>query len=286
VIDASPKRSPADVARTAGWRVDILAYHSISDGRGPGCTAPGLFRQQLAVLADLGYTGVSLARFMEEVGAGGTISKRRVVLTFDDGLEDFAQVAWPELVARGWSATAFLPAAKMGGTVDWRPAGGMGGRRLMSWETAAALARADVELGAHGITHCDLTRLTPEAAQREIEESGRIIEERAGCRVESFAAPYGRTNARIRACIRRRYRVGVGTAMARAASNSDLSELPRIEMCYFRESRRWREYLARDSTVWLRVRRSARGVRALASRVRTGCSRGLAEVATPFRRID
>src|SRR5262249_32706715 len=88
--------------------VDILMYHSISDGVGPTCIAPVVFRHQMATLAACGYHPVSLTACAAWVRGEGTLPARAVVLTFDDGFDDFATVAFPVLQARGWTATVFL----------------------------------------------------------------------------------------------------------------------------------------------------------------------------------
>ena len=41
--------------------VNILMYHSISEGAGPTCIAPRTFREQMAALEECGYRAVALA---------------------------------------------------------------------------------------------------------------------------------------------------------------------------------------------------------------------------------
>jgi peptidoglycan/xylan/chitin deacetylase (PgdA/CDA1 family) len=93
-------------------KVSILMYHSISDGPGPTCIAPTTFRRHMAALADCGYHIVSLADIAAWKRGDHGLPERSVALTFDDGYEDFATVVFPELQARGWTVTVFLPPAR------------------------------------------------------------------------------------------------------------------------------------------------------------------------------
>jgi peptidoglycan/xylan/chitin deacetylase (PgdA/CDA1 family) len=185
-----------------------------------------------------------------------------VVVTFDDGYQDFATIAFPEIHARGWNCTLFLPTGKIGGFKDWGHSRVLD-RRLLNWQDAAELAEAGVELGAHGVTHADLTRLPASAAHGEIIASKRIIEERVGCQVTSFAFPYGTSNRRLRAAVSPHYELAVGVTFGRATPHSDPFDLPRIDMRYFGRLPGWREYLKRPTTWRLTSRRVLRGVRVL-----------------------
>jgi peptidoglycan/xylan/chitin deacetylase (PgdA/CDA1 family) len=241
--------------------VNILMYHSISQGSGPTCIAPDTFRAQMAVLEECGYRAVALADLAGWLRGEQALPARPVVLTFDDGFEDFASHAFPQLAARGWTATVFLPAGLAGKSAGWD--GHCTGRRVMSWETVSKLAEQGVDFGGHGICHVDLTRLSPEAARGEIAGSGQMIAERVGRPVRSFAVPFGRTSATVQAEIRRQYPLAVGTRLAQARRWSDPHDLPRIEMHYFRDISRWRMHLQGRARVYFAVRQVLRQAGAL-----------------------
>ncbi len=243
--------------------IDILMYHSISEGPGPTCMAPAIFRQQMADLAACGYRAIGLTQFAAALCKGDWPAGKVVVLTFDDGFEDFATVVFPELHPRGWSATVFLPTAKMGGTADWEGAGSSQKRPLMSWNTVRELAARGIEFGAHGVHHVDLTTLPPHAAQTEILGSKERIEDTIGRPVTSFAAPYGRTTPAIRREIQRHFLSAVGTTLARARPTSPLHDLPRVEMYYFRDPSRWRAYVSGGSQGYFLLRQVLRRARGL-----------------------
>ena len=92
--------------------VPILMYHEIA---GPTETdsqlavPPSAFASQLGYLHDAGFqtlTAGTVAEIMN--GGGGQLPDRAVVLTFDDGFEDFHRQALPLLDRYGFTATLYV----------------------------------------------------------------------------------------------------------------------------------------------------------------------------------
>lgn len=65
-------------------------------------------------------------------------------------------------------------------------------RLYLTWDKAAALGEAGIELGAHTLTHAILSKLTPAEALAEVDGSARAMEARLGHSPEVFAYPFGR----------------------------------------------------------------------------------------------
>jgi peptidoglycan/xylan/chitin deacetylase (PgdA/CDA1 family) len=218
----------------------------------------------MELLEDSGYRVVSLNELGDWMRGEHDLPPRAAVLTFDDGFFDFATAAFPQLQRRGWPATVFLPVGHLGGTDRWessRP--GTSPRRLMDWSTVADLAAAHVEFGAHSVTHRDLTQLEGTELADEVLVPKMMIQERLARPVTSFAAPFGRSCAAVDALVSRHYRQAVGTELAWARNRSDPYAIPRIEMWYFREPRRWRAFLQGGARSFLVVRRHLRRFRAI-----------------------
>jgi peptidoglycan/xylan/chitin deacetylase (PgdA/CDA1 family) len=183
-----------------------------------------------------------------------------VVLTFDDAYRDFADHAMPELDRRGWRATVFVPVLPVDADRPWDC--GDGHRRaLLSWQTIAELAARGIEMGAHSMSHADLTRLPVEEAEREIVLSRDRVQMAIGGSVTGFAAPFGRITRTLRAGLPAHFVWSVSARMARAGLHSDLFDLPRIEMWYFRRLSRWRRYVARGWTPYFGLRATLRAVK-------------------------
>jgi peptidoglycan/xylan/chitin deacetylase (PgdA/CDA1 family) len=237
--------------------VSILMYHSISTAAGPTSIAPPTFRMQMEELVASGAPVVGLDRLHERA----PLPPRAVVITFDDGLVDFAEEAWPILRELGLPATNFLPMGRLGGRDDWGASGAPVARPILTPERVVHLAEEGVAFGAHSLSHADLTTLPWSACAHEVRESGDALARLLGVPCTAFAAPYGATNARVRREIAARYRVAVGTRLARARAGDDPHDLPRIEMFYFTDRARWRDFLAHRGGWYLRRRQALRAVR-------------------------
>lgn len=239
--------------------VPVLMYHSVSNGPAPTCLPFELFRRQLDVIEELKYEVVNLESLVKWIDGSAQLPARSIILTFDDGFQDFKDSVWPELERRQWPATVFLPTAKVGGRSDWERGDAI--RPIMSWRDIGELTQRGVDFGAHGVEHVDLTAIDASKARNEIIDSKSRIEEQIGRDVPSFAAPFGRTSPAIRAEIARHYRLAVGTRLAVVRPSCEVFDIPRIEMHYFRNVQRWRNYLSGRGRVHFWLRQALRSLR-------------------------
>jgi peptidoglycan/xylan/chitin deacetylase (PgdA/CDA1 family) len=222
----------------------------------------------MAILEDAGYRAVSLLDLLAWLEGRGELPERSAVLTFDDGYADFGTAAFPELERRGWRATVFIPTGHVGGSNRWERLGRSSRPRpLLDWPAIAELAAHGIDFGAHGVWHRDLTRLTGAALEEEAAGAKQAIEGKLRREIKSFAAPYGRSSPVVLGVLRRHYSIACGTTLARARRDCDRYDIPRIEMWYFRQQRRWREFLNGDAEGYFHVRRWLRKVRRLAASI-------------------
>lgn len=228
-------------------------YHSISAGPSPTCIPLPVFSAQMEGLSRQGYHAISLADFVRWRQGELELEDPAVVLTFDDGFQDFYQAAHPELASRGWTATVFLPTDHIGGVENWNGAL-KEPRKLMDWSEIRCLKEQGIDFGGHTLSHADLTSLPADEVHRQVKMSQDVIEQRLGEPVSSFAPPYGRSTARVRDEIRKWYKVSVGVRMARATPQCDLFDVPRIEMHYFRNVSLWNAFLRGQAKTYFALR--------------------------------
>lgn len=117
--------------------------------------------------------------------------QRPVILSFDDCYKHLFDFAIPELVKRKMKAVFYMPTAYIGGYNSWDAAKGAARLDLMNESDLRELVSLGMEVGSHSHTHSDLRNLSPKQLQEELTGSKQLLEEITGCRVCSFAYPYG-----------------------------------------------------------------------------------------------
>lgn len=104
---------------------------------------------------------------------------------------------------------------------------------MLTYEQLHELQKAGIEIGAHTVNHPILCNLSIEEARKEILTSKRQLETMVGASVSLFAYPNGRIgedyDGRHIDLVRSLgFRAAVSTNPGRAASDSDLYQLPRF----------------------------------------------------------
>jgi peptidoglycan/xylan/chitin deacetylase (PgdA/CDA1 family) len=172
--------------------VPILLYHYVrtnpvaSDREGFRLSVtPASFARQMALLHADGARAVSMAEVMRALAGGPPLPPRPVVLTFDDGHDDFAYRAVPVLQDNGLTATSFVVP------------GFLGRSSYMTVDQLHAVVAAGMTIGAHTMHHVDLARVSPSVAADEITRSRSVLQQLTGQPVADFAYPYGIFSSRV-----------------------------------------------------------------------------------------
>jgi peptidoglycan/xylan/chitin deacetylase (PgdA/CDA1 family) len=183
------------VAKLTGWTakhyVPILTYHSISEnlfGRVHPYhhinTPVSIFEMQMRWLRRAGYRTIGLSELMNGFETKQDLSKT-VVLTFDDGYQDFYTDAFLLLRQFGFTATVFLATDRIQDSSVR-----VEGADYLTWSQVRELHSAGIAFGSHSVTHADLRSLGPEQIDYELGYSKETIEQKIGASVESFSYPF------------------------------------------------------------------------------------------------
>ena len=168
--------------------VVILLYHRVGGGSDLEIDLdPNRFDAQMAALA-ASNRAISLGAALEQLDAPESPVRdpaSSVVVTFDDGTADFADIALPILVRHGVPATLYAATSFIEDGVDFPH-----GARPVSWPALRdACATGLVDVGSHTHRHRLLDRITPAEATDELDRSVDLIGERLGRRALDFAYP-------------------------------------------------------------------------------------------------
>jgi peptidoglycan/xylan/chitin deacetylase (PgdA/CDA1 family) len=185
-------QAPLRIARLIrARRSAILLYHGVGPTNtriDPGFlrVRPDTFRAQLGLLLGAGFEIVTVGEFAERSG-GRKPPPGIVALSFDDGMDDNHSVVLPVLRELGLRATVYVTTGLIGKPNPWMAP--ESGARMMTLDELRELAAAGFEIGAHTVTHPNLSRLGFDDCLREMRESRDELEHTLGVAVRTFAYP-------------------------------------------------------------------------------------------------
>jgi peptidoglycan/xylan/chitin deacetylase (PgdA/CDA1 family) len=219
-----------------GARVPILMYHSISDNLFAKShryyqinTSPNVFAGQMRWLRRNGYRTLDLTEMLEAMQAGLKLSKT-VVITFDDGYQDFYTDALPVMKQCGFTATIFLATDRIQDSSVR-----VEGADYLTWREVRELHSEGIRFGSHTVTHPDLRSLGPEQIDYELGYSKETIEQKLGAAVKSFSYPFAFpeedrdfTRYLVDALENHGFENGVSTIIGRARLGNNCFNLPRL----------------------------------------------------------
>jgi peptidoglycan/xylan/chitin deacetylase (PgdA/CDA1 family) len=178
-------------------KIPILLYHAFcadTDKTKDNFTVTWEnFKQQMDYLHLNGYAAVSLAKLMETSDIGYRISqekqlqdtRKKVILTFDDGDISNYHFVFPMLKDLGFTATFFVTINEIGK------------KDRMDWPMIYELSRNGMDVGSHGLTHSFLTAHNNYTLLNELVMSKQILEKYTRKRVDFLSIPQGFYSKRV-----------------------------------------------------------------------------------------
>lgn len=211
-------------------RLPVLLYHHVGPARAGACPAltvsPERFERHVRWLASCGYIGIRASDWHAHV-RGASLRSRPVLLTFDDAYADIVEHALPVLDRYRFGAVVMVVTGRVGGESDWDRRHGWVPHPLMTADQIRAWAERGVEFGAHSRTHADLTMVSDEDLETEIQGSCDDLSAIVGRRATAFAYPYGHVDDRVSRRVRKTYDIAFSCVEGMNTSETDVHLLRR-----------------------------------------------------------
>lgn len=206
--------------------VPILIYHAVrpfKDEDGPLTrqynVTTATFESHLKFLKENGYTSISFAELEEAILREGTLPKKPVLLSFDDGSWTHYENAFPLLKRFGFSGTFFI----FSNAID-RPG-------YLTTSQVLEMKDAGMTIGNHTRYHQFLTRLPDDEALEEMRTGKDRLEELIEEAVDVIAYPFGFFDEEtVRGAALLGHRMGRTIQEGRIHGESDLLTLEGYQM--------------------------------------------------------
>lgn len=162
--------------------IPVLSYHNISNnGNSIYTIKPPVFEKHMCYLSVNNYRSISLERFSK------LVSKKSVIITFDDGYKDTYTYAIPILKKYKLKAVFFVCPGLIKEFPD----------KYMSWKDLKNLSNQGHSIQSHTMNHLNMLRLDKNRIIEEAKLSKSILERKLKVPVDYMAYPYGKFNKHI-----------------------------------------------------------------------------------------
>ena len=233
-ISSFPALASSEKKLSIAIKIPILIYHYVGEIRDKKDTvrtgltvAPYFFEKQMAFLAKNGFTAITPGDLAESFYFGKKLPTKPIVITFDDGYEDFYNNVFPVLKKYNFPAVNFL----IGNAIESQD-------YLTERQIKEMLKSGLLEIGAHTLSHLNLVLAKEAVMEREIISSKRLLEEKFGIPIKYFSYPYGSFNQKIENSVKAAgYQSAVTTTKGVFYEKNSLYRLPRLRPGNFDDQR-------------------------------------------------
>ena len=209
----------ASVFQVNNNKIPILMYHSISYEKGNTVRVPKEnFRQQMKYLKDNNYTTLNLDELYIYMKTGKIISKKPIVITFDDGYIDNYTNAYPILKELKLKATVFV----ITDTIDTD-------KNYLTSNEIKSMDANNMRIESHTASHEHLTKISYSDNIKTMTSSKAKLEKILNRKINYIAYPYGEyTENTIKATKESGYKLAFSTDYGWIDKNDNIYSLGRI----------------------------------------------------------
>lgn len=221
---------------TKKYEIPVIMYHRVIRDKSEGgvhgiYVTESQFEKHLKYLKQKGFETITFKdllnnKYKDRFNRG----KKQIILTFDDGYTDNYNYAFPLLKKYGFKCVIYLLSHlnynKWDVEVEENPEHKFD---LMDMSMIKEMEEYGIEFGGHTKTHPKLATLPIEIAQEEILTSKKVLEEKLGHALISFAYPYGNLNEDVKKIVKNSgYNFAVATDSGDISFSEDLFQIRRI----------------------------------------------------------
>lgn len=204
----------------------VFYYHhiqsrasAVADGQTALTVYTDIFTSQMQYLKSKGYNVISMQDLVNFFDAGIPIAPNSIILTFDDGYQDFYTDAYPILSSLGFKATMFT-ATGLVNNPDY-----------LTWDEISSMNNGLIEFANHSWSHKSLPASTNVAQKSEILTADLQLAEHGLNSPKVFAYPYGGYTSYAETQINSLgYQLGFGTVPGTIECKKQRFFLPRLRI--------------------------------------------------------
>ena len=200
-------------------------YHSIMDNHDKSVSINS-FELQMKLMRKMGYQTINFSDLNKN------ITKKKFIITFDDGYENLITNVFPVLKKLEFSATCFVVTNMLNKYNVWdENRSDYKKMKLMNIDQIYEWVSNGFEIGSHTKDHLNLTSLDINKKKEQIIDSKNFINQSLGIKITSFAYPFGSFDDETIKIVQENYEYAVTTRPSKYNPNkfNDM-KLPRISI--------------------------------------------------------
>ena len=206
-------------------KIPIVSYHSINNENCPISLNLEEFEKQLVFFKKNNFQSIHCNEIKNT-------SKKKFIITFDDGYKDLITNALPLLKKYNFKATCLIISNLIGKRNIWDEFNeNIKDKELMNLSDINYWLKNGMKIGSHSKNHKKLTKLDDKEKIDEIINSKNELESLTGTTIDSFCYPYGLYNENVVNIVKKKYDFAFTTNRSRFNTNKHNKYLlPRIDM--------------------------------------------------------
>jgi peptidoglycan/xylan/chitin deacetylase (PgdA/CDA1 family) len=199
-----------DIIKSEEDQMIILLYHRVNDDIDKELSVKyENFKWHMEYLNRQRYNVISMDEGLDMIRSK-KIKGKNVIISFDDGYQDFYINAYPILSRLNYKCILYIaPGFIESGKCYWWDKD-IGKSSLLSWYQIQSLSRKDIiTIGSHSMDHIDLRSLDKSQLDQELNLSKDKLEEKISKQVPNFSFPQGFINEDASSAVKKIYKSGV-----------------------------------------------------------------------------